>query len=908
MKQKNQKFLYLVTAFMALLSIAVVFTTCDMVYVDDSPSENSLYGKSKILTENEKNELEKYGRFLKLICMPNNTQIPNIFSVAVANSANSIAKLDANKPVCIYMEKASSTSTVYLPLAYNNDTEFIETGMFYTAFAIHVDAVKKYVVDLSDKILVEYTDGRGTFDVRNIPQTGAADLSYLTIFNLPDGFVSRGISNVFVHNMYNPVASCKDYSLVEVFTSDGVNSVKIPLNYSSSDSAFKSNGNFYVSFNLYCDALSNYSIAPEDRITVNFVNGNGYLDIGNLEYESIPYLTITGLPLNITKYHFSNVNVYNIVSSVAGCNNNNNIIILKDSSCSTALIPLTGSESDYFRDTGAFIVTFTVNIDALTQISYTRNDALMLDFINGNASFGVFSNTGFFDAELLNPLDSDPPIIKKGSSFEIGGLVYNVKDNILINAYIPEKSCIAYLYTSYYNHLVSFEISSDAPVFDSLRKGWYNGNKRALWKMVYLANTNPKQFLFKTYVEDDFPHNETVVLTDDDDFSQIIISKPVFKSFDGANNPPAETFTLNSGVYVFELKGAGGGSGNSYNGSLGGIGGTGGLVREIITLNSKTEFTAFTGSAGEDAPPPSTPVGQIYILHLRMIWLEYPYGATLPGTNDYTGAGGGGGGSAAFILSNNLYYLLSAGGGGGGSGCSYLTPGGAGGAGGSIGPGAGGGGSGLFRLWITAPNNFHWNNVYANHYNDQLYFAPGGSGGKGGGLKGGLPGQPAENGLSAGIEISSIYDLGWESDISFSSGGNNSVVSNDVSTKFVSLFWDESFSCNINNLLKDFTYTSDGINTPVNCIVSASFSEKSGSGGNTTTLNNNPFNANNVGGKGAEAPSLNPSVYSSRYTNITIGDPAEGLPGEDGGNNRNSERGGGSPGGSHGSVKIYKIY
>ena len=912
----KKNLLSLAAAVLFAAAIAAFFTTCDMVYVEDPASGNSSGGgNSRILTEEEKNELEKNGHFLKLVCMPDNTQVPNIFSVSVANSSSIISKLDTKKPVSIYKEKSTATASVYLPLVYNDDTDFIETGSFYTGFSIHVDAVKKYVVDIKDKILVEYTNGRGTYDVRNIPQFGAADPGYLTVFNLPEGFVSQGISKVFVHNMYNPVASCRDYSLVEVFTNDGVTSVKIPLKYSSSDSDFKSNGNFFVSFDLYCDALRNYSIDPSDHITVNFINGNGFLDIGNIEYESIPYLTITGLPLNVTKYHFSAISVYNMVSSVASCGNSGSIIILKDSSYATALIPLTESENGYFRGTGSFIVTFTVNIDALTQISYKKENNLMLDFVSGNASFGVTLNSGFFDAELLNPLDTFAPIIKKGSSFEIEGFIYTVNENIINNNYIPDKTCIAFLYTSLNNRLISFEISGDVPVFDTLRKGWYKNTKRALWKMIYLKDAN--KFLAKTYIEDNFPPGVFDTLTDDD-YMQLVNEQTVFKNINGENNPPIQTFTLNSGVYVVELKGAGGGKGRTLNGLS--DGGEGGLIREILTLNSDTLFSTFTGSSGEDAPPlVNEGEFNIYILRVQPV----PAAHTTFYDNisvqyinkeksSFSGGGGGGGGSATYMYAPDLYYLLSAGGGGGAAGGSFYTRGGGGGAGGSVGPGAGGGAAGSisYNIDTTYYYNFGESRLLKN-----FYFS-GGNGGKGGGLGGGYAGisnssdSSHMSGGSAGTNFSASYSW-WNLNDSFCSPGGMKVTSNNL---FAISQMIQYYNTNYSDYYLNFDY------------VFPNLSQYNGEGGKTTALDF-PSNTFNVGGHGITPTTDMIGSNQERATisgtflvnsgssslSVTFLPQIEDIPPKpeeinNGGNNRNDTRGGGAPSGSHGSITIYKIY
>jgi hypothetical protein len=959
MKRKNQKLLSLTVAIMLALSFAGVFSSCDMVYVADPETEGSGKGNGNavFLTEAERNNLESTGHFLKLTCMPVNTQVGNVFSVKVANSSSDVGKQNKENPVCIFKETNSFTATVYIPLSYNDNTDFLETGSFYTAFTIHVDAVKKYVVDLADKVLVDYTDGRGAYDVRNIPQASAADIRYLTIFNLPSGFVPQGISEVAVHNMHNPVASCKNYSLVEVFTSDGVTSVKIPLTYENSNSVFTANGSFFVSFELYYDALTHYSVMPEDRVSVHFISGNGFLDIGNMEGKTIPYLTVYGLPANITKKHFSNISVYNLTGSVANCSNNNNITILKNASLSTALIPLSSGGDDYFRDTGVFIVTFTVNIDILTQIVYTRDDRLMLDFFNGNASFDL-DRLGFFNAELTNPSDLLAPVIKKDSSFEISGFIYKADNDLAINSFMPASSCTVYIYAYRNENEIFFEYSPAPPVYNNSKKGYYDGNKRALWKMFVctvppsVLGGSPRQiFLAKTPIDDGWDHLSYFTFDDPYLIAAFSDSDPVF-ALSGDSNPPPQTVILEPGVYLVRLVGAGGGSCIPYtylsldnylvifitgdllqygephhtrvlnisnNGNLqydffpnsfyknlfyfplieNCQGGDGGIVTELLFLNSSTTFTAFTGSGGDGSEVPSSGFS----------------------------SGGAGGGSGSFLFSEQG-YLLCAGGGAGSPGVSSFAPGGGGGIGGSIGSGSGGGASGLVI------ESLFFQDTYANSTSQAPYFTNESSsltnyissyGGKGGGYNGG------SGGVSSG---------GSEPQLRNGSNGVSFVPVN-------SNLYDNNFNVspydyiklNKTDILTHSGYSAAGSFSHLlaSRLTTASYQTfSSGSGGSAFYISYSPvFNTLNANGIPERPPALPAdvsmsngrssfsfySLYNFSYANRTNQ--------RNGGNNRTSIRGGGGNGGSkpltdnsnffidrisftdpkgkEGSVAIYKI-
>jgi hypothetical protein len=905
---------------------------------------------SKELTEKEKDELEKTGHFLKLVNMPLNTQVPNVFSVSVSNSSAAVAKLNKNDTVFIFKE--SNNCTVYLPLVYNDDKEFTETGYFFTAFTIHVDAITKYIVNVNDEFIVFYADGRGEADVNGLPSVSAPEPSYLTVMNLPPSVSVFNFSGVSVRNQTEVVAKCKDYSQIDMSSSNDKVTAKIPLHYNSLDKFFQETGVFYVLFDINVDVDTRYTLIENDQVKIPFINGNGSLDIQNIPEKPVPYLTIKGLPLNATKHQVSNVNVYNSTSSVASCSDVNSIVFFPENNLLTFLIPLKSSSGGYFLNSGDYYISFLVNIDVNNKIEINSSDKVLLYFTNGSAEFDVKSTYGYFKASLTNPDDFAKPVIAAGSSFDVNGHRAVISGNLTVPAITPESSCFLFLYAYFVDNTFYYEFSNTPPVYNSSKNGWYNGIKRALWKMIYLYNTSPPKYLFKTDMNHDFPQFGKYTFENSSDYSQLISGKSALGTINGSGNPAPQNISLDPGVYVVELVGAGGGNGRSYNSTS--SGGSGGIIKEIITLDTKTSFTAFTGSGGDAAPAPTTPSGTFDVITTKNYYeYEAQGGAgqggsggatitsatliisntvvntvTVSGSNaSMSGGGGGGGGSGTFLYAASGYLLL-AGGGSGGSGGSYLTPGGGGGSGGTIGPGAGGGGSGWLYLTSDAGTGGNFN-------------APGGKGGRGGGAGGGFAGPVAGNGGSApsviltsnssingGSGTASYPDFPFSSHFPFlyvSSGGyswngNGYITSNLVSTitnnRIVNVrttFYvsgnsgsgGSAAAINSDNWLISTSAAASGADsqslrnfTFSDIILSGRDSDTPGAFTTGSTTNSNPFYQS--GDWDSSTPSFTPLSF-------TIGSRS-GVTGSDGGNNRNSAKGGGAAAGGAGSINIYKIY
>jgi len=920
--------------------------------VNDLNSDSSIIPQitDNELNETQRDDLEKTGHYLKFVNLPANTLAPNFFSASVSNSSSSVAKF-GNSGIFIYRENDSCTA--YLPLVYNDNNDFLETGAFYVSFIIHVDAVTKYVVDSSDKFLVYFVQGRGQADVKNIPSKSVIteEPRYLTVSNLPPSASVNSFKGASVLTQAGTVA-VGDCTLTVLSSVNGKITAKIPLRNNSINQNFIETGAFYVSFDIIVDVDNRYTVTPDDKVKISFVNGNGFIDVKNIPSKPVPYLAIKGLPLNASKHHITNVNVYNLAGSVASCSDHNNILTDKENNLLTFLVPLSSSNGGYFLDSGRFAVSFTVNVDIDTKIEYAQKDNLILQFTDGSAVFDVNSFFGFFNAELFNPFDNNVPVIRSGSSFDVNGKRCTVNGNLTVQAPSPNSSCVLFLYVFYLDGEFIYEFSVTVPSYNSSRRGWYNGSKRALWKMIYLNNTNPPMYLFKTVIADDFPHLNKFTLTYNNDYSQLTAQKPVSKSINGSSDPPPETFTLNPGVYVVELKGAGGGGGTTYYGKSNG--GNGGKIMEILTLNSPTTFTAFTGSGGKDASSVSTSgvfnivtkknyytytfsFSHIYdpIYHASSAFIDTVTVSCPSGTNIYGGmygGGGGGGGSGSFLYSPDAKYLLVAGGGGGGSGSSFLTPGGAGGAGGSFGPGAAGGFSGsMFESSSDGPGDY--------------YSVPSSIGGAGGGFNGGVAG-------GSGINAEAfIFSNSWQS------GGANaaSYSSSDLSIPDGSIpYLYISTTYAHENTYSFVLVTEQSAHKIITVCTSFTFSGDSGKGGDAAAISypsgheNDWLNTLNVAGNGANSPSLPfiswsgtikpdgtgdtvntaPITYSSSYAGSGPGtyrstwntsDPSftkitltllatSGKDGSSGGNNRNSTRSNGSPSRTAGSVTIHKIY
>ncbi|MDR2489954.1 MAG: hypothetical protein LBD20_00960 [Spirochaetaceae bacterium] len=650
--------------------------------------------------------------------LPNVTGNTNIFNVLIYNSAGIVAKCpDYTK---IYTIPYNGGQIAVIPLVYDNNKaftgkEYDDNGNFIVTFSIYPDASTVISVTVENNFITSFANGNAYVDISNIPPVPR---NCLVITNLPSNTQMTDISSVFIHSQAGKIAQCQGYDLVTSTVSGNTAALRIPLVYMDADLGnFAETGSYYVAFDLNVDALTRVVVREIEHIAVSFVNGNGTLDARNLPQAlPIPYLTIMGLPFNTAKGNFSEVFVYNAAGKLAKCNDYLSILITRNAATATAFIPLVynNNSSEFFRDSGEFVITFTINIDINTVIIKQRTDNLAVQFTDGSANYNIADGLGYISGGLLSYTDLGAPIIKAGTIFEMNGGYEKITANAPVQNQSFNTTRVIYVYAAKSVGNLSFIYSDTAPVWNAAKRGYYNGNNRALYKLLYIKDTVVK-YAAKTYISDSFKN-----------FDHYVVDNPALSgatnlvySLNGAANPAPASYSAAAGWYLLQLRGAGGGGSGGLNGHggsdpSGAAGGAGGAIAEFVYFSSTTALSTFTGSGGG--------------------------GAGYNGGAHYQGAGGGGGGSGTFVYSLAGYFLCAGGGGGAGGGSAGDGGGAGGGAGGSIGSGGGGGGGG-------------YGDENSNGYPDDR----GTPGGAGGGISGGAGGSDSYDftpGANAGYALS----------------------------------------------------------------------------------------------------------------------------------------------------------
>jgi len=618
--------------------------------------------------------------YFTIVNLPANTLKNHFSNVFVFNSAGVIAKCsDYNKILII---KENSSVTAKIPLSYNAGSDFFkETGTFVVSFTANVDYATCFIVKETDKLRLYFTEGNATFDASLIPPPPPP---YLTIISLPRNTNLQNISNVFVYNASGSVvAKCADYDQIIIIRDSFSVTAKIPLYYNDRNEHFIDTGVFIVSLYVNINFNTQIIVKEDDKLSLFFTDGNALLDASLIPAAPPPpYLTITSLPKNTKTQNLSNVFVYNVVgTAIARCADYNQIIITTDSDYAAAKIPLVyNNNGSPFRDSGNFIVSFTLNIDSYIQISKTRDDSFYVAFTEGSGAFDLLNNAlssiqlGYFSGGLANPSDTAAPVIRSGTTFEMNGNYYTVNSNTAVVPSSFSNTCICYVYARLVFNQIEFYYSTTAPVYDSYKKGYYSGLSRSLFKFIFILDSTNKYFA-KIFINNNWSHLNYQTVESD-----ALASRNLFQHYylSGVGNPQSHTVTLSAGIYLFTLNGAAGGNGDNFNNNFSNAsGGSGGHISEVVILTQNTSFTFFTGEYGR---------------HGR-------HGSNNPSGNDtrYDNHSGGGGGSGSFAFSPDGYFLC-AGGGGGGTGHSTTLNNGSyttvstsgGGAGGSIGGGGAG--------------------------------------------------------------------------------------------------------------------------------------------------------------------------------------------------------------------------
>jgi hypothetical protein len=159
----------------------------------------------------------------------------------VWNQAGKVAKCQSYSLLEITRE---SSTRVMIPLVYNeNDSRiFSETGPYYVSFDMNIDALTRIVIAEADRVLVSFTDGKGTLDASTLPQ--ALPVPYFTIMGLPRNTARGNFSEVFLYNAAGKIAKCAGYQGIILSRNNESAAAMIPLVYHEAAlqfSAFYSN-------------------------------------------------------------------------------------------------------------------------------------------------------------------------------------------------------------------------------------------------------------------------------------------------------------------------------------------------------------------------------------------------------------------------------------------------------------------------------------------------------------------------------------------------------------------------------------------------------------------------------------------------------------------------------------------
>jgi len=99
----------------------------------------------------------------------------------------------------------------------------------------------------------------------------------------------------------------------------------------------------------------------------------------------------------------------------------------------------------------------------------------------------TFQAGGFMLLSLENMDSTGVPRVMQGSRFQINHALFLVETTESISG-VPVLNQVNYVYAVPNGETATFVYSTTVPVFDPVFGGWYNGDRRAVAKMIYGAN------------------------------------------------------------------------------------------------------------------------------------------------------------------------------------------------------------------------------------------------------------------------------------------------------------------------------------------------------------------------------------------------------------------------------------
>jgi hypothetical protein len=590
---------------------------------------------------------------LTILNLPENTAGENLTQISVQGG---IAAGDTEG-------SAVEGTTATVPLLSPDGERFTGTGIYLVQIII-IEKPDKTLLELSD-VPVEFTDGYGTLDISRIAEEEPLPIG-LTILNLPENTVVDSFKSALIGN----TARCADYQAIEV---DGLSAL-VPLQLNNGNGEFTKTGIFFITLILDVDSLTHFEITAKDKVAVEFVDGRGTLDLDN--YGNVFFLprslTILNMPENVVRDSFQSVDIGGVAKA-----------ILDDIKIegTTATVPVTLNSGKEFTKTGTFYITLRVIIDSLNDIEITKADFVICVFENGKGTLDLNNlyghlGKGYIEGDITNRNNYSQAQVIKGTKFEMNGYFYHVisqapMDNldevsILANTIVyiyaveSESNVMNYRYVAVMRDaeaFIRFRLSTVKPVYDAERRGYYNGDDRALWKFLKMGT----EWRYKTDAADAFEIENQVL--------SYSVGNLLYR-WENVDISPTKVW-LEPGIYCFEVAGASGGDSASYRKKVSSAyskefdtkGGDGGKIIELVSLDSRKQVSIYTGRTGATSPLNFVEIGS-YII--------YGAGRETLGS----GVSGGGGGAGSFIsydLGKPGDYILIAGGGAGALGATFYN-------------------------------------------------------------------------------------------------------------------------------------------------------------------------------------------------------------------------------------------
>jgi hypothetical protein len=284
---------------------------------------------------------------------------------------------------------------------------------------MRIDALTKLVVTPAHKAVVVFTDGRGTLDIEAllaenpdiITQTPDDDEdeiideviasgSYIHFINLPRNASKNSFQSVAAATATKTIARSSDALSIGVRGGALTSEAFVPLTAVSSSDRFSESGQFYISFSILIDAVTNIVVEPSYAALYSFANGIAEVDVLLAPSRQSPVpaaphnLTIGGLGNTVDISNIAEVYIYNSAGVIAKCIDYTAITFTTYAGQKAAVVPLVFDNNKAFNgkpfnDSGVHFVSFNIYPDAYTAIIVKAENKYAATFSDGCAYVSI---------------------------------------------------------------------------------------------------------------------------------------------------------------------------------------------------------------------------------------------------------------------------------------------------------------------------------------------------------------------------------------------------------------------------------------------------------------------------------------------------------------------------------------